>query len=41
MNQSSGVFAAMISLNFMKFLAQRLNPPALSGERKRFYALIC
>jgi hypothetical protein len=40
MNQSSDVFAALISLNFMKFLAERVYPPTLLGERKRFYTLI-
>ena len=40
MNQSSDAFAAMISLNFMKFVSVRLTPPALLGERQRFYTLI-
>jgi len=40
MNQSSDAFAALISLNFMKLVAARLNSPALLGKRKRFYTLI-
>ena len=40
MNQSSDAFAALISLDFMKFVSARLNPPALPGERQRFYTLI-
>jgi hypothetical protein len=36
MNQSSDTFAALISLNFMKFVAARLNSTALLGEKQRF-----
>ena len=40
MNQSSVAFAALISLNFMKFVAGRLNPSASLGDGQCFYTLI-
>ena len=40
MNQSSGAFASLISLNFMKFSVGRLSPPVFAGLWQCFYTLI-